>query len=448
MIRTLRKKFILTAMMAVSILLIVLIGAINAVNCLAEISQAEQFLKIVTGPTDPAPRDASEERNGIAGRLFRFPAGAGEERMHRESYFIVSLENGGTVIRSDVSHISGVSEAEAAEYAASALEKGEMSGRDGRFFYRVEEYSSGDVREYTVAFVDFSERMQSILRILFLSAVIGLFCWLLMFLLVFLLSERAIRPVAESMERQKQFVTDAGHEIKTPLAIILSNTDALELHNGESRWSRNIRAQTVRLNGLMQNLLTLAGIEESAGKPEAADLCVSDLLRETIQPFYEPACAKNISFRENIESGVMMRGNREQLVRLFSVLTDNAVKYADEGGEAEVSLQRTERGEILLRFWNTCTTRPEGDPEKWFDRFYRGDSARTQKSGGYGIGLSVARAVAEAHGGFIDVDIREGSPKEANPKDSSGGEEGGAVVTFTVKLQDSGKRMQRMQSGM
>ncbi len=445
MIRTLRKKFILTAMTAVSILLLVLIGAINASNCLAEIGQAEQFLEMITGPDTAVPPDTPREQKGFPGRLFGFQAGSDGSGIPDGNYFTVSLGENGEVIRSDVSHADGLSGSEAAEYAVRAVETGAMSGRDGRFLYRVEESAAGEDSVYEVAFVDFSNRLQSILRILFLSVVTGILCWLLMLLLVFLLAERAIRPIAENMERQKQFVTDAGHEIKTPLAIILSNTDALELHSGESRWSRNIRIQTMRLNGLMQNLLALAGAEEGGREISAEELCLSDLLRETVQPFYEPACVKNLSFREDIDSGVMMRGNREQLAQLFSILADNAVKYAQDGGEAEVSLKRAERGEILIRFRNTCGTWPEGDPEKWFDRFYRGDSARTQKNGGYGIGLSVARAVAEAHGGSVGVKIRRPEEREAAdagmlPEKKNGTGGSGAVVIFTVKFRESAGR--------
>ena len=442
MIRTLRRKFILTAMTAVSILLVVLIGAINVSNCLAEIGQAMQFLEILTGEDtviSPGGRKAFPQR------LFDFQPGNGENGIPDGTYFTVRLDENGKVLHSDVSHAGGISGAEAEKYAAEALERGELSGRDGKFFYHIKESAAEDRREYQAAFVDFSDRLQTVLRILFLSAVIGAVCWMLMLLLVFFLAERAIRPIAENMEKQKQFVTDAGHEIKTPLAIILSNTDALELHSGESKWSRNIRAQTMRLTGLMQNLLTLAGTEEGGRKKSAAKLCLSDLLRETVQPFYEPACVKHLSFREDIDAGVMTEGNRDQLVRLFSALADNAVKYAEENGEAGVSLKRSDRSEIVIRFWNTCGTWPQGDPEKWFDRFYRGDSARTQKNGGYGIGLSVARAVTEAHGGTIGVKISRVQEREdMNALCLTDGRSGdgahAALVVFTVRLRESSGR--------
>ncbi len=509
MIRTLRKRFIVAAMIAVSVLLVVLIGAINIANYLAESQQTERFLQMVTeegsgfpedgngfsesgngapedgesfpesgngipenGNSSPedgasAPEDGNgfpEDGNGILengnsspedgasapedgksfpengddapmavprdrwpAALFDFPRGVND--VFFESYFLVRFDGQGNVVYTDVSRIRSVDAAEAEEYARQAASRSQSSfyGREGVYRYRVA-YLSED-GGCSVAFMDCSGRIRSILRVLFLSVLIGALCWLLMFLLVLLLSERSIRPVAESMQKQKRFVTDAGHEIKTPLAIILANTDALELHEGSSRWSRNIRMQAERLSGLMQNLLALAKMDEGGSRPAMEELCVSDLLRETVESFCEPAAAKGISCQTDVVPGQMMTGNRQQLAQLFSILSDNAVKYTEEGGSAEISLRRTARGFLLVRFRNTFSGEPSENPEKWFDRFYREDSARTQKSGGYGIGLSVARAVAEAHRGSIEAGY-----EEWNPERSGAETERRLAVAITVRL--------------
>ena len=132
-----------------------------------------------------------------------------------------------------------------------------------------------------------------------------------MLVLVILLSKKAIFPIAENIEKQKQFVTDAGHEIKTPLAIIMANTDAMELHNGENKWSRNIREQTIRLNGLMQNLLALAKMDEGGVKLPSSDILLSSLLEEILPSFYEPASLKEIIIQENIQPDIIVHGNRD-----------------------------------------------------------------------------------------------------------------------------------------
>ena len=239
-----------------------------------------------------------------------------------------------------------------------------------------------------------------------------------MLLFVILLSKKAILPIAENIEKQKQFVTDAGHEIKTPLAIIMANTDAMELHNGENKWSRNIREQTVRLNGLMQNLLALAKMDEGAVKLPSSDILLSSLLEEILPAFYEPAALKEIIIEENIQPNIIMHGNRDSMSRLITILLDNAVKYTSKQGNIIIYLERKE-GVITLSIKNTCDMLPEVDPEKLFDRFYRGDSARTQKSGGYGIGLSAARAIAESQKGSITASYEENQ------------------IIFTVELKNS-----------
>ncbi len=156
--------------------------------------------------------------------------------------------------------ISTVTEDEAVEYAESAAAAGDASGREGRFRYRIA--PSRDGRGSVAVFLDVSADERSMLIVAVLSLLAGAACWLAALLAAVLLSRRATRPIAESMERQKQFITDAGHEIKTPLAIIRANADALELHQGESRWSRNIQRQTERMDELMKRLLTLARLDE------------------------------------------------------------------------------------------------------------------------------------------------------------------------------------------
>lgn len=253
----------------------------------------------------------------------------------------------------------------------------------------------------------------------------GIFGWLLMLLLVILLSKKTIAPVARSIEKQKQFVTNAGHEIKTPLAIILANTDAMELHNGENKWSKNIRAQTLRLSGLMQNLLMLAKMDESSAKLPMCSFDISTAAEDTVNAFTEPAALKGVMIEQDIQKGLNLNGNRDSIIQLMTVLLDNAVKYTESGGTIRAKLSGNDKN-IALSIANTCE--PIDHPEKLFDRFYRGDSARTQKNGGYGIGLSVAQAIAELHKGTITAEnITDTSPD--NPDIDTDN-----MLMFTVKI--------------
>ena len=301
-------------------------------------------------------------------------------------------------MQTNVSHILAVTEEEALHIAQQIYQDGAQSGYTGSFRYQVAH--ALDRRSSLVICLDVSSQQRSAVTVLLVSVLVGLLCWLVMLMLVILLSKKAIRPIAITLEKQKQFVTNAGHELKTPLAILLANTDALELHQGETKWSRNIRTQTVRLNGLMQNLLVLAKMDEGSDSLPTSEFSLSLLAGEVLDFYQEAAAAKGICLNGVIQPDVMLRANRESIVQLLSVLLDNAVQYAPADGSIRVVLTKEKSG-IVFQAENSVDTPPDGDLERLFDRFYRGDPARTQKSGGYGIGLSAARAVAEAHGGTM-----------------------------------------------
>ena len=223
-----------------------------------------------------------------------------------------------------------------------------------------------------------------------------------MLLFIMVLSKKAIKPIASNIEKQKQFVTDAGHEIKTPLAIILANTDALELHYGETKYSKNIRSQIFRLKDLTQDLLTLAKMEESADKKVADNFSVSDLVYESFSQFEAIISEKGILLQNDIQANIHMKSNKDQVQRLVSILMDNATKYTPAGGVIEVSLSQTNK-QLNLLVVNTGQDLEKLELDKVFDRFYRGDYARTQSSGGYGIGLSAAKAIVQSLKGTIGV---------------------------------------------
>ena len=381
-------------MLAITVLLVFLLGAINVFNGIITSRQSERILDMLTESrgsyTPPAER----------GERPRFPlrAGPSPDDMMGARFFLVVLDASLQPVRTNVKHIYAVSEQEAQELAKSVCTEGRSEGRRGQFEYRV---STSDDGRRLVVFLDVSARQGAMRTVLLTSCGVGLLCWLAMLLLVIFISRRAIAPIAENIERQKQFVTNAGHEIKTPLAIILANTDAMELINGENKWSRNIRAQTNRLSGLMQNLLTLARMDEQSELPQS-ELSLTQLLEEALELYGEAAAGKKLTLRTRLEE-VELRANRESMLQLVSALLDNAVKYTAEGGEVCVSLTPCEGG-AELRVENDCAEAPAEDMERLFDRFYRGDAARTQTGGGYGIGLSAARAIAEIHGGSIRAD--------------------------------------------
>lgn len=373
-------------------------------------------------------------------------------------FFSVWLDEAGQIERTNTSQIYAVTEEGAQEMAAQILALKKKSGRIRGFRFLLEkrseegsEENSGQAEDSEQAasgtastqngndemavpsepetedlsgsgtllvVMDVSGDDGNLLLVLGISAVIAAMCWLVMLLPVNILAKRAIAPTAMSIERQKQFVTNAGHELKTPLAIILANTEALELFNGESKWTRNIRTQTVRLSGLMQNLLTLSKMDENALRLEKKPFDLNGLAHEVWENFAQSAAARmlTVDFSNAGTEHVTALGDRDSVAQLLSILFDNAVKYSPQGGRISIKTALEGKEAVLIQ---TNTLPEEGkekdarkhmpeDPERLFDRFYRADEDRSRKKGGFGIGLSAARAIASANRGTIRADIGSG----------------------------------------
>ena len=270
-------------------------------------------------------------------------------------------------------------------------------GRVGGFMYRCEQQANDTV---VYAFRDIRQEMGSALRVLGLTLALGLISWLLILLLVIALARRAILPIAENIQRQREFITNAGHELKTPLAAILANTDVQELHSGQSKWLDNIRSQALRLSDLTRQMLLLSRMDEWNEKSFVrTDFDASAELSEILGAFRERASLGGIALKEELEEGVFVHASREQFHELADILLDNAVKYVTENGTITVCLKSAHR-EVQLDVSNDCGELPE-ELDQLFERFYRGDRSRSRATGGSGIGLAVARAIAESGGGSI-----------------------------------------------
>ena len=373
MVKQLQKKFIVSAMLAVTILLVVLIGGINVFNYLTTSNDNDRLMEMLcysfetstkwnadttdntqppqsinstrqnttdatgnqndTGfvPQDNGTKPPDDKKNNGFGRHDK-------NAVDSARYAAVAIDKNGNIIRTDVTHISSLTEEEATAITEALKNTASGTGTYNGFLYRISETKRAEGK--VIILLDNGMQISSFFTVLFISAGAGIFGWLLMLLLVILLSKKTIAPVARSIEKQKQFVTNAGHEIKTPLAIILANTDAMELHNGENKWSRNIRAQTLRLSGLMQNLLMLAKMDESSTKLPMCSFDISTAAEDTVNAFIEPAALKGVMIEQDIQKGLQLNGNRDSIVQLMTVLLDNAVKYTESGGTISTKWQR------------------------------------------------------------------------------------------------------------
>ena len=227
-----------------------------------------------------------------------------------------------------------------------------------------------------------------------------------MLILVIVLSKKIVKPVIESYEKQKRFITDAGHEIKTPLTVIDADAEVLEMDCGDNEWLKDIRKQTAKLKDLTNNLIYLSRMEENQDKVVMIDFPISDIVEETAASFQALAVTQEKRFDCEIEPMLTCYGNEQNIQRLLEILLDNALKYSNAGGHISVKLKKNGKG-IILSVYNTAEHVSKENISHIFERFYRLDESRNSKTGGYGIGLSIANAIVQAHKGKITAETED-----------------------------------------
>ncbi len=325
-----------------------------------------------------------------------------EESEFRTRYFIVYFDEQAQLSNMNTDHIAAVGEETALSLAEDAIAGGNETGYLEQYRYRITKSNNGN----TVIFLDCTESFSIrhvTMQIVICIAILIIFLVTLIFAFF---SRYVVRPFEQNAKRQKQFITDVSHELKTPLAIISANAEVLQYKNGKNSWTKNITTQTKRMSELIGNLLTLSKMDELAHESAQTSLDFSTLVEETVKPFQEVAAQKNVSMQINITPHISVKGYEEQLRQMISVLTENAVKYVSHNGAIRISLTRNGRHATLTLF-NTAHLEPGIDCNRLFDRFYRPDNARSSETGGHGIGLSIAKKAASQHGGTLRAQCRE-----------------------------------------
>lgn len=326
--------------------------------------------------------------------------GYNEETAFRTRYFVVHLKDD-SVTEIDIEHIASVDESEAEKMAVEAIKNRGVVGYKGYFRYRI---VRGDDSLYVI-FLDCSENFYLLQLIGLLSLVVSMIFTLLITILFAAMSKRVVEPFEQNSKRQKQFITDASHELKTPLATISANAEVLEYKNGKNSWTQNIIDQTKEMSKLVNQLLVLAKLEEVGDDVVLEEIELSGLVREKAESFREVAVQKGVGLAFELPEVLKMTGNREQLAQLVSILTENATKYVTESGEIQISLKKIGRFAVL-EVYNTAEVDGRIDYNRLFDRFYRTDQSRCSQTGGHGIGLSIAKRIVTRHNGRISAQIR------------------------------------------
>lgn len=410
MIKRLRRKLIAAAMLALLLVLVITMGALNIINYRGVVAQADTTLSLLAEGGGSFPgfkwssggdnrNPPSDENEPQPRRSYKYANESfSAELPFMSRYFSVVYDADGGLLFADTARVAAIDETAAVEMAGRVMESGRESGFLFDYRYTTVHAPDDGTR---VIFLDCTRELETYRRFLWGSCSVSAVGLGAVFVLMVLFSVRIIRPVSESYAKQRRFITDAGHELKTPLTIIDADAELLEMDLGEgNEWLRDIRRQVGRLSRLTADLIYLSRMDEERAETQMIEFPFTDVVTETAQSFAAPAMTGEKHFSLAVEPMLTLCGDEKGIRQLVSILLDNALKYSPPGGEIAMTARRAGRG-ILLTVSNTAEPMDSKTLSRLFDRFYRADQARS--GGGYGLGLSIARAIVTAHRGKISA---------------------------------------------
>ncbi len=396
MIYKLRRRFILICTASVFLVLALVFGVIAALNISSLNKNMDALADRVSegGGRFPGSFEDGHHHDKIPPRNEQNSDFITPETPFSTRHFTVLFDTSGKVSKTFTESIYSITEEQAIEYAKQVLDKEDERGWVSNYRHKVYHTEFG----LGVVFVDGSMNRSAMMQSMAIAGVVLFACGALVLILILLLSKKAVKPIAESYEKQKQFITDAGHELKTPLTLILANLDIAESELGKNEWLEDIRSEGHRMTELVNQLVALSRMDEEDHTLNLSEVHLGRMVSDTVSEFEPLAVSRGKRLGAKIDTDIIYHGDEARLRRLVGILMDNAIKYCDYGGDITVSLQRHRH--IVLTVENTYAAVGELELNRLFDRFYRADKARTFK-GGYGIGLSMAKAIAEKHKGDI-----------------------------------------------
>ena len=383
MFKSLRKKFIVTAVGSVAVVVAVLAITLNFINfnkleeridtTLLEASKSQALIKIFTEDGD----DLVITKNSSSPTDYN-------------GFSIAKVDNIGRVIKAYRDDSLLPDQDALQDKVIEAIKVGKTSGFIGSYRFLKVESNVGNL----ILFLNCQRELDSFESFLKNSILISFVVIVSVLILVILVSKKVIAPIQETYIKQKQFITGASHELKTPLAIISSNADVLEMEHGDSKWTNNIHNQVERLSSLVNSLVVFSRMEEK-DSVERAQFNLTEALKLRIEDFNELANFQKKYIVTDIDSALNYYGEKDAIVQLMDILLENAIKYAPEDSDILVCLKKN-RKNAILKVSNKADVK-KGDLSKVFDRFYRLDESRNSTIKGYGIGLSMAQLIAEKH---------------------------------------------------
>lgn len=415
-IKTLRRKFILISTATVIIIVAGVLGLVNTIAHMRVYTQIETYLAYIAQNSEsPLPKKILQD-----GSWF------GETEWSDDTpAFIVIITPEGYVKEARLKNITAFTKNEAVQYVLSTLnmekQQGFLKKDRATYAYAVTRTKQNDI---CIAVMDCTRDMAIVQDFMWDSLLLGCICILLYVFILAVLSNQAIKPFVRNLENQKRFITNAGHELKTPIAIISANTEAMEYINGKNQWTESILKQTKRLSKLINDLIILAKVgEKTQSEFIFTRVNFSETVTEVVKSFEQMAIEQKKRFIYHIEPEICVRSEGKCLYELVNILVDNAVKYCDDEGEikTQLTVAGRKKKEAVLTVANDFADGKNIDYSQFFERFYRGDISHSNEKAGYGIGLSIARELVQLLKGKIQIDYAEGK------------------ITFTVKFSISDK---------
>lgn len=393
MIKKLQRRFIRIALMSLAIAMVLAVLVVNVANWISVRSELSETLSLLAENTTSSRPDMQGKKLMGKSRHVR-------NLLSESGWFSVCFNADLSQDNVNLFNLSELDEEAASDLALRALSQ--SSARTGflqDYLFLIQD----DVRGgQTVLFLNCETKLTAVRTLALISALACLGGILLAWLIASLASRKAIAPIIRNMEQQKQFITNASHELKTPLTVISTNMDLLQMEQPDNPWVKSTKKQTSQMRHLVDELVYLSRMEEENAPLSMENLPLSALLQEAAEPFFSMAEYQGKTMETDAESGLTLRGDRASIQRLLSTLLDNAVKYAPQDGSIRVRARNDGR-HILLTVANSVS-KPltEEQCRQLFDRFYRADPSRNKdRQSGFGIGLAIAAAIVEKHGGSI-----------------------------------------------
>lgn len=392
MIGSLKRKFISISMISIFIVFSCIFISLMVFTKIQTNRSVDMLVDTISSNDGVFPKfDPSKQRMPVQ---MPYSDVITEETQFSTRFFSVWLDDEKQIVNTNMDSVSTITEQDVEDYTDKVIKRGKERGWIGDYRYRIMDTENGT----TVVFVNGNTYNNTSNRLLFTALLVLLGSASLILILTIVVSKRAVRPVAESYEKQRQFITDANHELKTPLTLILSNLDIVESELGKNEWLDDIRSEGERMGLLINQLVTLSRMDESTDSVMREEFNLSSAVADTVSEFESLAEERGHTLTSSISPSVYYYGDESLIRRLTAILLDNAIKYCDAGGNIQLSL--TFRRHPVLTVENTYQDVDKLELNRLFDRFYRADKARTF-SGSFGIGLSIAQSIVKSHKGNI-----------------------------------------------